>query len=78
LLTADDSPSPLTLVKAQKQEPLVCSNSFLSPVDVSLFDIDMSELNLQTLMGCNFEDDDDDDISVSGMELTYPEGLQTV
>lgn len=77
ILTPDDSPSPLTpLVKAQKS--LICSNPFPSPIGVS-FDIDMSELNLQTIM-CNMfgEDDDDDDISISGMELVYPEELHTI
>jgi hypothetical protein len=74
LLTPDESPSPLTpLVKAQKQESLVCSNPFTSPIGVS-FDIDMSELNLYNL----FDEDDDDDISISGMELTYPEESHTI
>jgi hypothetical protein len=77
LLTPDDSPDSLTpLVKAQKQESLICSNPFPSPFGVSF---DISELNLQTIM-CNMygeddddDDDDDDDISISGMELAYPE-----
>lgn len=76
LLTPNDFPSPLSpLVKAQKQESLVCSNPFPSPIDVS-FDIDMSELNLQTIM-CNMVDDDDD-VSISGMELAYPEESHTI
>jgi hypothetical protein len=82
LLAPDDSqaPSPLTpLVKTQKQESIICSNPFPLPIGVS-FDIDMPELNLQTIM-CNMfgeDDDDDDDISISGMELTYPEELHTI
>lgn len=75
LLTLDDPLSPFTsLVKAQKQESLISSNPS------SFFDIDMSELNLQTIM-CNLfddDDDDDDDISISGMELAYPEELHTI
>ena len=73
ITTPDDSPSPLTPpIKVQKQEPFLCSSS---PIDVSFFDIDISELNLQTLMGGNKFDDDDDDISISGMELVYPEEI---
>jgi hypothetical protein len=72
LLTPNDPLSPLTpLDKVEKRE---------SPIDVSFFDIDMSELNLQTIM-CNMfdgDDDDDDDISISGMELAYPEELHTI
>ena len=74
LLTQDESPSPHTpLVKVQKQESLICSNLFPSTIGVS-FDIDMSELNLQMIMYNLFdEDNNDDDISIYGMELTYPE-----
>jgi len=73
LITSDDSPYPLTPpIKVQKQEPFLCSSSL---IDVSFFDIDISELNLQTLMGGNKFDDDDDDISISGMELVYPEEI---
>ena len=73
LLTQDESPSPHTpLVKVQKQESLICSNLFPSTIGVS-FDIDMSELNLQMIMYNLFDEDNDDDISISGMELTYPE-----
>lgn len=79
LLTPDDSPSPLTpLIKAQNQESLICSNPFPSRIGVS-FDMDMSELNLQTIMCTNiFDEDDDDDISISGMELAYPEESHTI
>ena len=78
-LTPNDPPSPLTPpVKVEKRESLICSNPFSSPIDVSFFDIDMSELNLQTIMCNMFDgDDDDDDISISGMELVYPE-LHTI
>ena len=77
LLTPNGPPSPL--VKVEKQEPLICSKPFSSPIDVSFFDIDMSELNLQTIMCNMFDgDDDDDDISISGMELAYPEELHTI
>lgn len=79
LLIPDDSLTPPTpLVKAKKQESLICSNPFPSPIGVS-FDINMSELNPQTIM-CNMfdEDDDDDDISISGMELVYPEESHTI
>jgi len=75
LITPDDPLSPLTpLVKAQKQEPFIHSNPSLSPVDISLFDIN---LNLRTLMGNSKfdDDDDDDDISLAGMELVYPEEI---
>ena len=75
LLTPDDSCfwALTSGVEAQKQESLICSKPFPSPIDVS-FDIDKSELNLQAIM-CNMlgDDDDDDDISISGMELVYPE-----
>ena len=66
------------LIKAQNQESLICSNPFPSRIGVS-FDMDMSELNLQTIMCTNiFDEDDDDDISISGMELAYPEESHTI
>ena len=81
LVTLDDSPSPFPpSVKTQKQEPLIRSDPSSLPVVVSLFDMDLSNLNLQTLMGNSKfdegeEDSDDDDISISGMELVYPEEI---
>ena len=76
LLTPDDPFTPL--VKVQKQESLICSNPFPSAIDVS-FDIDMSESNLQKIMSSMFDGgDDDDDISISGMELAYPEEFHTI
>ena len=80
LLTPDDTLSPLTpLVKAQKRESSLIYSKPLSSSIGTFFDMDMSELNLQTIM-CNMldEDDDDDDISISGMELTYPEESHTI
>lgn len=75
LLTPDVSPSPLTpIVKAQKQESLICSNPFPTPTGVSF---GMSELSLQTIT-YNMFDEDDDDISISGMELAYPEESHTI
>ena len=81
LFTPDESlsrASPHTpLVKVQKQESLICSNPSPSPIGAS-FDVDMSELNLHMIMYNLFDEDDDDDISISGMELTYPEGSDTI
>ena len=75
LVTPDDSPSPLTpFVKARKQELLIYSDPLPPPTVASFFDMDISELNLQVLMN-NSKFDDDDDISVSGMELVYPEEI---
>lgn len=62
----------------ESQEFLFRSNAFPSPIDVSSFDIDMSELDLQTMMSTMYGEDDDDDNSISAMEFAYPEESHTI
>lgn len=62
-----DAGNPFPMTISLDQEMQICS-----PSPQSLLDAQISELTLSSLTGTYDEEDDDDDVSLSGLEFSYP------
>jgi hypothetical protein len=65
-----ESPPPVTPPDSQTDEPHPIATK-----TVSILDFDLNNLNFPLFMGDSQCDDDDDDLSLSGLELVYPDDV---
>jgi hypothetical protein len=75
-LSDTESPSPVTPPDSHTDEPHPIATKTISRrKTVSILDFDLNNLNFPLFMGDSKCDDDDDDLSLSGLELMYPDDV---